>query len=615
MKLDTLNLRNFTCYDKVEIEFPNTVNLFVGENASGKTSIKDAIHYALTGHCARTDGGGKGAENMIREGARKAEINLSINNLDIRRTIPGGLELQDIEGGTRKQQEVLYEELGISKEVLDAVLDTESMINARGKEIKQTLFGLVGVSFDKDDIINEILSTVPQRLKDTVIKLLKSAPQRAFVGSSETFDNLYKHFYTLRKEFKKQLSNIGEVEELPEEITGSSVLEVKKAIARKRKEASVISKELIDIRSAEGKREHITNEVENLTKRLKTANKSGGGGKKVQDEYKKVLNEIKTIESESETIESKVKEIENVIKTFKKSGSLACPVAPELITCPVEGNDLDNMVKEITEKQKELSDKIPELKENLKKVRAKRGRLEKKLEEVSGPDPDEIKKEIDRLKGELPSSVDKTYMKELEEALREFSIEIENLEETLAETGRVEGSREVAKEKARRKEELTVDVKAMEWLVKKVGADGIPAQLLDEAIGPVEKEANERLEQLTNGEYSLQIEVEPDFIIMVTHGGVTTDLKRLSSSERLRLGIILQDAIARLARARLLVIDNADLLDSQNRVALMKLLVAIKDDYNSIVVLATKSVPEVKNPHIDDFAVFEMIDGVPVEVE
>lgn len=49
MKLDHIQLKNFRNYDELELSFHPKLNLFLGQNAQGKTNILEAIHFlALT---------------------------------------------------------------------------------------------------------------------------------------------------------------------------------------------------------------------------------------------------------------------------------------------------------------------------------------------------------------------------------------------------------------------------------------------------------------------------------------------------------------------------------------------------------------------------------------
>lgn len=54
MLIQSLYLRNFRCYEEAFASFGPNVNLIVGENASGKTSLLEAIYFLSTGRSFRT---------------------------------------------------------------------------------------------------------------------------------------------------------------------------------------------------------------------------------------------------------------------------------------------------------------------------------------------------------------------------------------------------------------------------------------------------------------------------------------------------------------------------------------------------------------------------------
>ena len=54
MRLNQLVLRNFRSYTDCEIEFTDRVNLIVGENAQGKTTLLEAIYFLSTAKSHRT---------------------------------------------------------------------------------------------------------------------------------------------------------------------------------------------------------------------------------------------------------------------------------------------------------------------------------------------------------------------------------------------------------------------------------------------------------------------------------------------------------------------------------------------------------------------------------
>ena len=54
MVIKRLNLVNFRNYSKVNLELVPSMNIFIGENDSGKSSILEAIQIATRGRLGRT---------------------------------------------------------------------------------------------------------------------------------------------------------------------------------------------------------------------------------------------------------------------------------------------------------------------------------------------------------------------------------------------------------------------------------------------------------------------------------------------------------------------------------------------------------------------------------
>lgn len=71
MKINDITLKNFRSYTDVNITGLGRLNLIMGLNGSGKSTIIDAINYALTGTCRGTDDGGRGAEVLNTHGQGK----------------------------------------------------------------------------------------------------------------------------------------------------------------------------------------------------------------------------------------------------------------------------------------------------------------------------------------------------------------------------------------------------------------------------------------------------------------------------------------------------------------------------------------------------------------
>ena len=49
MKINSLKLKNFRNYDDLEVNFGDSLNIFVGKNAQGKTNLLESIYYCCIG--------------------------------------------------------------------------------------------------------------------------------------------------------------------------------------------------------------------------------------------------------------------------------------------------------------------------------------------------------------------------------------------------------------------------------------------------------------------------------------------------------------------------------------------------------------------------------------
>ena len=91
MALSRLTLRDFRCFASLELDLALQANLILGDNASGKTSLLEAIFFLSRGRSFRT----AKADNLIRLGGEGFLI--SALSSDASGTIPLGLARQ---GGT-----------------------------------------------------------------------------------------------------------------------------------------------------------------------------------------------------------------------------------------------------------------------------------------------------------------------------------------------------------------------------------------------------------------------------------------------------------------------------------------------------------------------------------
>ena len=49
MRIDSIRMTNFRCFDQIEFEFDANMTLVIGNNTAGKSSLLDAVAVALGG--------------------------------------------------------------------------------------------------------------------------------------------------------------------------------------------------------------------------------------------------------------------------------------------------------------------------------------------------------------------------------------------------------------------------------------------------------------------------------------------------------------------------------------------------------------------------------------
>jgi exonuclease SbcC len=188
-----VQLKDFISHRDTKLEFGKGITVFVGHNGSGKSSIIDAVTFALFGRHMR-----KSNKNLVRRGANSAMVQmrfaLDSKEFQATRALNGsGLQSfsqfaivsdggnavnRPIVGGERKQfgesmsseiAKVLgldYEKLRVAAVVQQGEL--VKIVEAQPKEFKELLNGLIGI--DRLDLafetMREVIAGFRDRLRD-----------------------------------------------------------------------------------------------------------------------------------------------------------------------------------------------------------------------------------------------------------------------------------------------------------------------------------------------------------------------------------------------------------------------------------------------------------------
>ena len=185
--ITSIELGDFLAHTNTNLDFDNGVTVFVGHNGAGKSSIIDAITFALFGQHTR-----KSNKGLIKRGSNQgfAKINFSVNGknyeaarkIDSKGTLSAkfseikGDEIIEIAAGERKQfgESMTHEvekAIGLDFEKLKVASivqqgELNAIINAKPKEFKELLNAIIGI--DKLDVASESMKSVNKEFRQKI---------------------------------------------------------------------------------------------------------------------------------------------------------------------------------------------------------------------------------------------------------------------------------------------------------------------------------------------------------------------------------------------------------------------------------------------------------------
>ncbi|MBW1735924.1 MAG: AAA family ATPase [Deltaproteobacteria bacterium] len=79
MRIDNLKLQNFRCFHDLDLDFAKPINFIFGPNASGKSTIAEAMEMALTGRCNGFNPNWRDRAALARHGSDTFKIQLDMD--------------------------------------------------------------------------------------------------------------------------------------------------------------------------------------------------------------------------------------------------------------------------------------------------------------------------------------------------------------------------------------------------------------------------------------------------------------------------------------------------------------------------------------------------------
>lgn len=541
MKLTRIQISNIVGARAVDVSLTKPITMFAGHNYSGKSSIQEAVRMALTGESVRV-ALKKDYASLITEGqdAGFAEVTAGAESFSV--VLPSGKGQHSTDTA------------------LPYVLDAQRFATLTPNDRRAFLFGLTGLQCNGFHVGGRLVA----RGCDPA-KVEKIAP-----SLRAGFDAAQKEAATKARECKAQWKTTtgGETYGSVKAATwaavkpafdGPQLKQAKADLARMEDEIEAETRRHGDM---QGRAQAQQNQAGKLANLRETAGRYARIGDNLNRAEAELMEWTAKVEATRVKAVGVIPEAHHecphcggAIHVIRHNGGLAAEVIkytkPE--GTPPDPEAVANL-PEYERALKVMDNTVANLKRDLATADAA-ARTLTELEGDSKEDPAPAPEEIDALKARI--DVLKHSRANQQAAIRLL---------------------EDSEREAKQADKRTVDaaahhVNVQQWdaIVDALAPDGIPGEMLAEALGPI----NERLTISSNTSEWSRIGIDADMTI-TAEGGRSYSL--LSESEKWRADAMIAEAIAHLSGIRLLVLDRFDVLDIKGREDLLYWLDAMAED-------------------------------------
>ena len=563
MRIVTLTLKNFRSHQETVLELER-FNFVRGPNGCGKSSVQMALEFLFTGQCTMTDAAGRGAEDLIRVGAKELGISATLEKGETisRRRTPKShiVEVNGSRVPVEAAAAFLQKQFG-STDVLSAVLNAGRFIEMSEADQKRLL----------TQVLNAGMVEVPDEIGEALRTIDQARPRLTSVADVEV---AYKRFYELRTEASRALKTLGHMEktDIPPDLPNSQ--EVKKRLddLRGQKERLVAQKAEADA-SWEAARERLKQvqaEIAEVSSELLSPTEEQ---ELVQLEFQrghaeKLRQELTGLIAEQKAVETSLAAAQGL---KGKCPTCRQPISEAVRNAEAEAlrdrlADLEGMVQGTREELSEYAG-IEAAAARLEGHRKGLARHAKLVEEQS------------KLGGaQKPSTAD------LESRMTILAERINKGERVLEKAQQTETARERWEKYVGEKSALEARISLLDRLVEFFGPNGAMMGRASGRMGSFIEDLNRHLGAFG---YTCNFTLDPFEIRVISSkdNHFAIRLKHLSESEQFRFGVAFQIALAMVTGLRLVVIDRADVLDKERRRMLTGSLV--NSALDQAIVLAT----------------------------
>lgn len=567
MRLTAIRAENYLRLREIDVSLKHPITLFCGDNDVGKSSIQNAMRLALAREGVRVKYK-KDWSTLVRIGAKNASVVVEWAN----GKIPGRAAIALPSGDGKCEPEI--------PAAVPFVLDAARFAGLVETERRKFLYDLIGVKVDLSSVKERLLKKECRRdIVEQVVPILRTG-----------FDSAHTYAADRQKEFRGRWC----------QITGEDYGHKKADSWRAPLTASEVNREEIN-----GLQDSITNISTEITQTTKAI----GAGEAYLQHKSRYDSEAKGLKDLAGQVARRKKAMDEAERAVGKSrttfeadeAKLAdarlqgqpCPecgavlaMRPEgkLVACQAVGKQqvaaLEQAVQDARNASRICTETFTKAKTDWEaSVRAAETLAQ--LEQAMGtPTTEEALAKLKEQSASLEHDVESLTSK-----LTELQQQVKNVEKA---------------------KQATTDAKQAHQLVEAWGQiatalapDGIPGDLLAEALGPI----NRRLKKSADSTTWPAVSIREDMEIIV--GGIPYHL--CGESVKWRSDAMLAEAISNAANVKMLVLDRLDVLHPDRRGDAINWFHELveQDGYETILAFATLK----KKPELDGVNVYWLEDG------
>lgn len=467
MKINRIYLENYRIHEKLEVEFDKGINLLLGENGKGKSSILEAIGYALFGSDLRGT-----QKDAIQYGKKSAKIQVEFTGVDgeeyiVTRKLPGTTSIyrkSNPELELQGKEDRIRELCGIKGDIKDVY---DNVIVAKQNEF---ISSFKATAKDREKTFDKVFNTEIYR--------------EIYDGYSKDVEGKYKNEIAIEENSIKSISDIMEDSQ-----------EVKEKLELEEEREKEFEKYL-----------------NNLSVELK--------------EIKEKLNQISGTELKIEKINGEIRKSEEVLNNITlQEEKLKKQIEETILAKEIADKNIENHNEYI--KTSEILESVKKEKKELDQIKEKQNNLEKELislEKLRGDSNNQVnlwKNSIENLKVSCREKKDRVdflqgEIEKKEKNLQVYKGELEKNIPLLEELERFESDIENG-EKTLNTFEVKLQEKESDLEIKKEQRDNLIKERLDEKI--------EEFKSIENDKKKIEGEIEKNITLGIANKEAHEKLK------------------------------------------------------------------------------------------